>query len=198
MKIVPKNNSETVEATSKQLPKPSTIVNAPSVSFTRFLFGRSGVFVPITLQCFLPSLNLDPRQGFKSSTGRTVSLSPLQRAAGAQSGRWDQLSRPQTYGPSAHGEKTRRVPSLQSQLRRAPAAERGRLIRALPPRRLRWPEPHKGAGATPRPGSPPGYLISKRLVDIGRQLSCPPLRLQLHRRLGAAPGPGHGGGSSTR
>lgn len=54
--------------------------------------------------------------------------------------------------------------------------------------------------AAPTPGAPqPRYLVAQRLVDVGRQLSCPPLRLQLHR--GAAAGAwaeGRGGSGARR
>lgn len=153
----------------------------------------------MTPQCFLPSLNPDPGKRPKSSTGRTVSPSPVPRAAGAQPGRSDQLSRPRTHGPGTHGGNTRRVPSLQKPTPPSPGGRAGPphtlSPRPLPPRRLRRPGPHKGAGAAPQPGSPPGTLY--RSAWWISAASCPVHHCASSSIGGAARHPGLGTGGEA-
>lgn len=72
------------------------------------------------------SAEFKPCERRKSSSGRTVSPSPVRRAAGAQSGHPDQLSRPRTGGQADRRPSEGQRGGLRvhkSQPRRAAAAE---------------------------------------------------------------------------
>lgn len=98
------------------------------------------------------SAKFKPCKRLKSSTERTVSPCRLRGAAGAQSGRSDQLSRPRADGPGAHGGTIRRAPSSQKPI--PPSAAAPGAPSACCPRGGSEP-PHKDPGAAPSP-APPG------------------------------------------